>query len=70
MIFDNISGCISEYGMNVSERKSKVVCINGATKERRWNFTGIDIGGVEEYAYLGVTVKSGLNGGFCSMWDI
>ena len=28
MLFDNISGCISEYGMKVSERESKVVCIN------------------------------------------
>ena len=26
---DNSSGCISEYGMKVSERKSKVVCLNG-----------------------------------------
>ena len=43
MIFDNISGCISEYGMKVSERKSKVVCINGVKKDRRWNFSGIDI---------------------------
>ena len=38
MIFDNISGSISEYGMKVSERKSKVVCINGAKEERRLNF--------------------------------
>ena len=65
MIFHNISGCISEYGMKVSERKSKVVCINRAKKERRWNFSGIDIGEVEEY--LGVTVKAGLDGGFRSM---
>ena len=62
MIVDNISGCISEYGMKASERKSKVVCINGAKKERRWNFSGIDIGEVEEYKYLGVTVKAGMNG--------
>ena len=41
MIFDNISGCISEYGMKASEIKSKVVCINGAKKERRWNFSGM-----------------------------
>ena len=46
MIFDNISRCITEYGIKVSERKSKVVCIKGAKKERRWNFSGIDIGGV------------------------
>ena len=47
MIFDNISGCISEYGMKVCERKSTVDCINGAKKEMRWNFSGIDIGEVE-----------------------
>ena len=56
--------------MKVSERKSKVVCINGAKKERRWNLSWIDIGEVEEYMYLGVTVKAGLNGGFRSMGDI
>ena len=27
-IFDSISGCISEYGMIVCEKKSKVICIN------------------------------------------
>ena len=64
IIFDNISECISEYGMKVSEKGSKVVCINGAKKERRWNFSGIGIGEVEEYKYLGVTVKAGLNGSF------
>ena len=41
-----------------------MVCINGVKKERRWNFGGIGIGEVEEYKYLGVTVKAGLNGGF------
>ena len=69
MIFDNISGCISEYGMKVSEKKSKVVCINGAKKERRWNFSGLAIGEVEEFKYLGGTVKAGLNGGFSSIGD-
>ena len=52
MIFDNISECISEYGMKVSEKKSKVVCINGAKEDRNWNFSGIGIGEVEEYKYL------------------
>ena len=70
MIFDNISGCISEYGMKVSEKKSTVVCINGAKKERGWYFSGIGIGEVEEYKYLGVSVKASLNGGFRSMVDI
>ena len=45
MIFDNIIGCISEYGMKVSEKRSNVVCINGAKKEKRWNFSG---NGIEE----------------------
>ena len=32
-------------------------------------FGGCEIGEVEEYKYLGVTVKAGLNGGFKSMGD-
>ena len=35
-----------------------------------WKFCGSRIGEVEEYKYLGVTVKAGLNGGFKSMGDI
>ena len=34
-IFDNISGCIKEYGMKINGKKSEVVCINGAKEERR-----------------------------------
>ena len=56
-IFDNISGCIQEYGMNINGKKSKVVCINGAKKERSWNFGWCEIGEVEEYTYLVVTMK-------------
>ena len=33
-IFDNISGCIKEYGMKINGKKSKVVCLNGAKEER------------------------------------
>ena len=36
-IFDSISRCIREYGMKVSEKNSKVICIHGV-KERMWNF--------------------------------
>ena len=68
-MFDHISGCIKEYGMKINGNKSKVVCINGAEKERSWNFGGCEIGEVEEYKYLGVMVKAGLNGGFKSMGD-
>ena len=46
-----------------------MVCINEVKKERIWNFSGSGIGEVEEYKYLGVTVKAGLNGGFKSMGD-
>ena len=35
-----------------------------------WNFCGSRIGKVEEYEYLGVTVKAGLNAGIKSMGDI
>ena len=53
--------------MRINEKKSKVVCINGDKKERGWNFGGCEIGEVEEYKYLGVTVKACLYGGFKSM---
>ena len=43
--------------------------INGDKKERSWNFGGCEIGKVEEYKYLCVTVKAGLNSGFKSMGD-
>ena len=68
-IFDNIGGCIKEYGIQINGKKSKVVCINGAKEERSWNFGVCEIGEVEEYKYLGVTVKAGLNGGLKSMGD-
>ena len=34
------------------------------------DFCGSRIGEIEEYKYLGVTVKAGLNGGFKTMGDI
>ena len=46
-IFDNICGCIKEYGMKINGKKSKVVSINGDKKERSWNFGGFDIGEVK-----------------------
>ena len=69
IIFDSISGCIKEYSMKIYGKKSKVVCINGVIKERKWNISGCEIGEVDEYKYLGVTVKAGLNWGFQSMGD-
>ena len=53
--------------MKINGKKSKDFCINGAKEERSWNFGGCEIG--EEYKYLGVTEKAGLNGGFKSMGD-
>ena len=55
--------------MKINGKQAKVVCINGDKKERSWNFGGCEIGEVEEYKYLGVTVKAGLNGGYKSMGD-
>ena len=31
-------------------------------KKRKWNISGCEIGDVDEYKYLGVTVKAVLNG--------
>ena len=64
-IFDNISGCIEEYGMKIYGKKTTVVCINGSKKEGSWNFDECEIGEVEEYKYLSVMVKAG----FKSMGD-
>ena len=67
--FVSISGCIKEYGTKINGKMSNVVCINGVKKERKCNISGCEIGEVDEYKYLGVTVKAGLNGGFKSMGD-
>ena len=68
--YDSISGYMKEYGIQINGKKSKVVCINGNKKERSWNFGGCEIGEVEKYKYLVVTVKADLNGEFKSMKDI
>ena len=34
--------------MKINGEKSKVVCINGAKKERSWNLDGCEISEVEE----------------------
>ena len=60
---------VLKSGMKINGEKSKVVCINGVKKERKWNISGCEIGEVDEYKYLGVTVKAGLNGGCKSMGD-
>ena len=44
--------------MKIKGKKSKVVCINGVKKGRRWNISGCEISEVEEYKYLGVTVNA------------
>ena len=68
-VMDEIASCITEYGMKLSERKSKVVCINGTVQNRKWRCGETEIKEVEEYQYLGVTVQGGKNGGFKSMGD-
>ena len=49
--------CVVEYGLKVNEKKSKVVCINGEVGRRRWMMGDCCIEEVEEYKYLGITVK-------------
>ena len=69
-IFDSISGCIKEYCMKINGKKSKVVCIKWSEKKKRkWHISGCEIAVVDEYKYLGVKVKDGVNGGFKSMGD-
>ena len=43
-ICDNVSAVIDEYGLKVSEIKSKVVCINGVSGNKKWKIGGTDIG--------------------------
>ena len=43
--------------MKINGKRSMVVCINGDMKERSWHFGGCEIGEVEEYTYLGATLK-------------
>ena len=68
-VCDHVSTVIEEYGLKVSEKKSKMVCINGIRGIRRWKIGSTNIDETEEYKYLGVTVKGGPNGGFKSMGD-
>ena len=42
-MFDSISGCISEYGMKISGKKSKMICIHGAKKEIMWSFAEVEL---------------------------
>ena len=44
--------------MKINGKKSSVVCINGAMKEKTWNFGVCEIGEVEEYKYLCVNGDS------------
>ena len=44
----SISRCIEEYGMKINGKKSKVVCINGVKKKKKWNISGCEISEVDE----------------------
>ena len=68
-VCDHVNTVIEEYGLKVSEKKCKVVCMNGITGIRRWKIGSTNIVETEEYKYLGVTIKGGPNGGFNSMGD-
>ena len=63
-VCDHVSTVIDEYGLKVSEKKSKVVCINGIRGIRIWKIRSTNIDETEESKYLEVTVKGGPNGGF------
>ena len=67
-VMDEIANCIAEYGMKLSERKSKVVCINGTVQNRKWICAGTEIREVEEYQYLRVTLQGGKNG-VSKVWE-
>ena len=57
VIMEEVNTCVVEC-----ETKSRVVCINGEVVRRRWMMGDCCIGEVEEYKYLGITVKGGKHG--------
>ena len=69
VITEKVNECVVEYGLKVSEKKSKVVCINGEIGRRRWMMGDCCIGKVEEYRCLGITTEGVKYGGFKSMGD-
>ena len=58
-VCDHVSTVIEDYGLKVSEKKSKVVCINVIRGIRRWKMCSKNIDETEAYTYLGVTIKGG-----------
>ena len=70
VIMERVNSCVVEYCLkvNVNQKKSKVVCINGEVGRRKWIIGYCCIGEVEEYK-LGTTVEGGKHYGFKSMWD-
>ena len=69
VIMEKVNECVVEYGLNVNEKKSKVVSINGEVGRGSWMMGDCCIGEVEEYSYLGITIEGGKHGGFKSMGD-
>ena len=43
IVCDNVSVVIEEYGMNVYEKQSKVMCINDVLGNRRWKIDVTEI---------------------------
>ena len=67
-IIEQVNECVIEYGLKLNVKKSKVVCLNGEVGRRRWRTGDCCIGEVDEYKYLGITVKRVKHFGFKSMW--
>jgi hypothetical protein len=64
-----VAEVMEEYGMELSEKKSKVVCLNGKTQEREWRAGEKIIREEKEVKYLGVRVIGGKNGGLKVLED-
>ena len=52
VIMKEVNECVIYYGLNVNQKKSRVVCINGEVGRRRWKMGKSYIGELEEYKYL------------------
>lgn len=60
---EEVAEVFDEYGMLLSEKKSRVICIGGPTRERIWTAGGKRIEEGKEVKYLGAMVTGGENGG-------
>ena len=61
-LIDKLGVCAKEYGLRFSEKKSKVVVINGKCQDRSWRLDDRVMKECTSYKYLGMNVIGGEDG--------